>query len=83
MTENKDDNYGPVEMGRNQMKKAISLPEEFRDGGVIDLHPEHAIGWEYDGVLHYFPGKGPQDHPGWTFMSRAELEAEEEDDDAD
>jgi hypothetical protein len=70
MSEEKDPNYGELVMGNGLVYPdgvVIQLPAEFRDGGVLNFSTSVAIGWEHNGVLHYLPGKGPQDHPGWTW----------------
>jgi hypothetical protein len=73
------DPYGEVVMGRSE-GTAISLPYELRDGGVIDFSKETPIGWEHDGVLHFFKGKGPQDFPaGWTYTGEMVFSEEEDD----
>ena len=65
-----DDNYDDVVMGDGEMGKAISLPEEFRDGGVeLSFANFKPFGWEYNGVLHLLDGVTLEEteSEGWYF----------------
>jgi hypothetical protein len=83
-----DENYGEVVMGRNQMGTPISLPEEFRDGGVLDFGREHAFGWTWEGRFFLF-GEGEvsierfnerlQEVAGGSPWSFSAVEAEDDD----
>jgi hypothetical protein len=52
-----DENYGTVYIGHGDIKKAISLPEELRDGGVLNFDNMEPMGWTSEW------GEGAM--PGW------------------
>ena len=51
---NEDPNYGTLYLGNGEIKKAISLPVELRDGGTADLGNIRPWGWSWNGELHLF-----------------------------
>jgi hypothetical protein len=68
-----DDNYGTVFIGHGEIKKAVSLPEEFRDGGVeLSFANMKPFGWEYNGVLHLLEGVTLEEteSAGWYFTGQ-------------
>ena len=53
MNANEDPHYGTLYLGHGEIKKAVSLPEEFRDGGVIDFGKFDILGWQWNGDVHW------------------------------
>jgi hypothetical protein len=47
--------YGTLVIGCGKI--AVDLPAEFRDGGVLDFKSFEAIGYSWNGQMHYFKGK--------------------------
>ena len=48
--------YGPVYLGDGEMKKAITLPDELKDGGELSFSDFEAMGWSWNGEMHPLPG---------------------------